>query len=120
MNQEQYLAMVKETYSPDCEDHVLYNMVGVGGEAGEIVNMAQKAMRGDFEAKLLSRLNLSVESLEFEQRKKLIEEMGGLYYFFTALCWKLDIGVEDVRRINAEKLRSRLERGTIRGDGDER
>lgn len=124
MTDAEYMDMIKQTYGPDCDDHVLFCMVGVAGEAGEIANMAQKAMRGDFKAAHMVPPGdfhaMQLYEQEVGQRRKLIEEMGGLYYFFRALCWQLGVEPEEVMAVNAEKLRSRLKRGTIRGDGDGR
>ena len=116
MTPQEYLEVVLQTYGPDMQDDVLFNMIGIAGEAGEIANMAQKAARGDFRAEDLS----APEVREPEQRQKLIEEMGGLLYFFTALAHFLGTDFEEIRRVNAAKLLARLERGTIRGDGDDR
>ena len=128
ISDDEYLDMIKETYGPDCEDDVLFCMVGIAGEAGEIANLAQKGMRGDFRPDALGpefKLSGIRRQWEFDEkvaarRQQLIEEMGGLYYFFRALCWRLGITPAEVAQINAEKLRGRLARGTIRGDGDAR
>jgi NTP pyrophosphatase (non-canonical NTP hydrolase) len=121
---EEYLELIRQTWQPEYHDHVLYAMVGLAGEAGEIANLAQKGMRGDYMPKMLcySLMFTSNEDVRkhVDKRQQLIEEMGGVFYFLHALCWQLDVDPEAVMRINAEKLRSRLERGTIRGDGDDR
>jgi NTP pyrophosphatase (non-canonical NTP hydrolase) len=117
MTNEEYLELIRQTWQPECHDHVLYAMVGLAGEAGEIANLAQKGMRGDYMPKML--MFTSNEGVR-KKRQQLIEEMGGVFYFLHALCWQLDVDPEAVMHINAEKLRSRLERGTIRGDGDDR
>jgi NTP pyrophosphatase (non-canonical NTP hydrolase) len=117
MTDDDYLKLIQETWQPDCRDHVLFAMVGVAGEAGEVANLAQKGMRGDFTP---SRLSQPHTPAQFEKRKQLIEEMGGVFYFLHALCWQLGVEPSEVKKINADKLRSRLARGKIRGDGDER
>ncbi len=104
MTPKEYREMILKTYNPEMKDNVLYCMIGLAGEAGEICNMAQKRARGD----------------DGDQRQKLIEEMGGVLYYLTALALHLDVTLEEVREINGKKLLSRLERGTIRGDGDDR
>lgn len=120
-----YLDLIKKTWQPDMEDKVLFAMIGVAGEAGEIANMAQKAARGDFKAAALSLTDWVFPNGEElrkhqEQREKLIGEMGGVFYFLTALAWQLGVTPEEIMQRNKEKLLARLERGTIRGDGDDR
>lgn len=126
MNDSEYLKAIKETYDPHTQNEILYCMVGVAGEAGEIANMVQKAMRGDFDSELLLLAATTwPEDHPFlakyeRQREKLLTEMGGVFYFLHALCWKLGVEPGEVMRMNVEKLLSRKERGVIRGDGDDR
>ncbi len=123
MNDDEYLKLVKETWlkGPDCGKPILYCMVGLAGEVGEIANMAQKSLRGDFDSESLGPTeyyhNLPKRKV---QRQKLLEEMGGVFWYLHALCWRLGVDPGEVRALNAKKLRSRLERGTIRGSGDDR
>jgi len=122
MTPQEYLDMVLKTYGPDMDDDVLFCMIGIAGEAGEIANMAQKCARGDFngeDLRLVPKMSGN-QCFNPAQRKKLIEEMGGVLYFMTALAHHLDTNLAKVMDINAKKLLSRLERGTIRGDGDDR
>lgn len=120
MNSEEYLKMIAQTFRPDTDQHVLYCMVGLAGEAGEVANMAQKLMRGDFSVAELMEYCSDPDKISETQRAKLLGELGGVFYFLHALCWQLHIRPEIVMGLNADKLRSRLARGTIRGDGDER
>ena len=125
MDNQQYEKLIEDTFKPDCPDHVLFCMVGLAGEAGEIANMAAKALRGDFTAQGLSNPSAFHEAGEgvrraWEQREKLLGEMGGVFYYLHALCRELGVPPETVMAMNDQKLRSRLERGVIRGDGDER
>ena len=100
-----YRDMIRKTFQPDCGDHTLYCMVGLGGEVGEVMNLAQKRMRGDFDP---------------EFRNRVVDELGGVFYFLTQLCEQLRVTPEEVMEKNRLKLLSRLERGTVRGHGDDR
>jgi len=125
MDNEQYEELIEDTFQPDCPDHVLFCMVGLAGEAGEIANMAAKGLRGDFTPAGLANPSAFHEAgegvrLAWEQREKLLGEMGGVFYYLHALCRSLGVPPEAVMVMNARKLRGRLERGVIRGDGDER
>jgi len=121
-----YLDLIKKTFDPDMEDKVLFCMIGVAGEAGEIANMAQKGARGDFDPYILADPEAwtvgdgILRDLHEGKREQLIGEMGGLFYFLEALCWQLGVTPEEVKRKNGEKVLDRLERGVIRGDGDDR
>lgn len=124
MNNAEYWHLIRRTFQPDCDDGVLYCMVGIAGEAGEIANMAQKGMRGDFMPFRLRMPEMADDADEavqhLKKRKQLIEEMGGVFYFLHALCYELGTTPEEVMAINTEKLRGRLARDMIRGDGDDR
>lgn len=117
MNNKNYQDMIEDTYNPETMRDVLFCMVGVAGEAGEIANMCQKVMRGDYDAEQLARPRTHADRV---RREKLLDEMGGVFYFLHALCWQLNVKPEVVLQMNAETLMSRKERGTIRGDGDDR
>jgi NTP pyrophosphatase (non-canonical NTP hydrolase) len=41
-------------------------------------------------------------------------------WYLSQLATELDLTLEEIAEYNIEKLYSRLERGTIQGDGDER
>jgi NTP pyrophosphatase (non-canonical NTP hydrolase) len=110
MTDEEYMEMIRQTYSPDTEQHTLFCMVGLVGEAGEVANMCQKAMRGDWDPEQMPEI----------QKKKLLVELGGVYYFWRALCWTLGVEPAEVLKMNVSKLQARMQRGTIRGDGDDR
>jgi hypothetical protein len=41
-------------------------------------------------------------------------------WYVAQVCTELGLSMDEVAAYNIDKLYSRLERGTIRGDGDER
>ena len=47
-------------------------------------------------------------------------ELGDVLWYLAQICTELDLTLEEVAEANLEKLFSRLERGQIRGDGDNR
>lgn len=110
---EDYKDLIRRSLKPDYDDLITYCMVGIAGEAGEIANLTQKCMRGDFPSK-------EFQDRGSEIRKKLICELGGLLYFFHATCMATNIHPEFVMAENARLIEGRLKRGTIRGDGDDR
>ncbi len=110
---EEYLCMIDETLLKSIPNKVVYTMVGLAGEAGEVANIAKKCMREDF-----TEADLQTEG--HPQRVKLLGEMGDVFYYLYALCDQLGLYPEEVMGANAAKIRSRQARGTIRGDGDDR
>ena len=47
-------------------------------------------------------------------------EIGDVLWALAACCTELDVSLDDVAKINLDKVRGRVERGTITGDGDDR
>lgn len=87
---------------------LIYCLFGVFGEAGELMNHAQKALRdngGEFNAEI---------------KKKMIGEMGDMLWFMSQLCKELEIDFSHVPIKNLDKLADRMERGKIGGSGDNR
>lgn len=111
---DEYLKAALETYEAEHPDPIAYAAVGLGGEAGEVLNQVQKIMRGD-DGLRFGRCHLTAE-----RQEKLKGELGGVAWFFVVLCFALELKPSEVLAANVEKLRARLEDGTIRGDGDER
>ena len=48
------------------------------------------------------------------------EEIGDVLWYIAALCRDLEIDMAEVALKNLSKLKSRQERGTIKGSGDNR
>lgn len=83
-----------------------YFALGLAGEGGEVANKIKKYIRGDY---------------EFSQLRKLVlDELGDVLWYIAMLAKWFDIPLEDIASYNIEKLRSRMERGVIQGDGDKR
>ena len=47
-------------------------------------------------------------------------ELGDVLWYLTQICTELDLTLEEVAEANLVKLFDRLERGKIKGDGDNR
>lgn len=83
---------------------VIYPALGLAGETGEVCEKVKKSIRGDREI----------------DRKEMTRELGDVLWYLANLADDLGIALEDVARANLEKLRSRRDRGVLRGDGDNR
>lgn len=109
-----YLEKALETLEAEYPDLIAYAAVGLGGEAGEVLNQVQKVMRGD------DGLRFGQCWLTEERRGKLRGELGGVAWFFVVLCHACGLKPSEVLAENVAKLSARKQDGTIRGDGDDR
>ena len=87
---------------------VTYPALGLASEAGEVAGKVKKVLRdrdGDFAPAQIAAIK---------------DELGDVLWYIAALATDLGLSMDDIASDNIEKLRSRLERGVIQGDGDER
>ncbi|MDP9249352.1 MAG: nucleoside triphosphate pyrophosphohydrolase family protein [bacterium] len=89
---------------------IIYPVLGLGNEAGEVMGKVKKWLRGDDGVGVLSD----------ERRQALKEEMGDVFWYLAVLARDLDLTLEEIADVNIKKLESRQARGTIKGDGDNR
>lgn len=91
------------TYS-DAEIMLVWNAIGLAGEAGEVADTVKKAV--------------------FHQhgvdRDVLIKELGDVLWYVAALCTKLDVPMADVMARNIAKLRQRYPDGYSSADSKAR
>lgn len=89
-------------------DTVLYPVIGLLGEAGEIANKVKKIHRD--------------QGGQYEQSDKdaLLAELGDCLWYVSQIADELGATLEQVAIANLQKLESRKQRGKIGGSGDER
>lgn len=85
---------------PDAEytgDEIMlvWNALGLAGEAGEVADTIKKAV---FHRHPLNR-------------DELVKELGDVLWYVAALCTKLDVNMADVMHANIEKLKARYPDG---------
>lgn len=85
-----------------------YTVMGLCGESGEIAEKTKKLIR-DSKGKITP-----------EFREKLAMECSDVLWYLSQILEELDISFDFVAKKNIEKLYSRMERGKIKGSGDER
>lgn len=76
---------------------------GLGGECGEVQELIKKYVR---DGKL--------------DRNLLVKEFGDVLYYLTILTKAFGFTLEEVIQSNMDKLNGRIERGTLRGSGNDR
>ena len=87
---------------------VIYPTLGLVNEAGEVAGKIKKIFR-DKDGEISP-----------ETREALKGELGDVLWYIAQVCTELDLNMDEVAEYNIEKLYSRLERGKIQGDGDNR
>ncbi len=89
---------------------VIYAAMGLGNEAGEVMGKVKKWLRGDD----------GEGEMSAERKQALKEELGDVLWYLAVLANDLDLDLDDIAKVNINKLQSRKERGTLTGDGDKR
>jgi NTP pyrophosphatase (non-canonical NTP hydrolase) len=99
----------RKTWSLIHTDHpIVYPTLGLVNEAGELAGKVKKIFRD--KGGVISEAD----------RQALKGELGDVLWYRAQLCTELDLRLDDVAAGNIEKLFSRLERGAISGEGDNR
>ena len=88
--------------------NVVYPVLGLAGEAGEIANKVKKILRDD---------NGQVTMEKITEMKK---ELGDVLWYLAQVATELNLPLEDIAADNIARLKSRQERGTLKGSGDNR
>jgi NTP pyrophosphatase (non-canonical NTP hydrolase) len=87
---------------------VIYPTLGLANEAGEVAGKVKKIFR--------DKQGLIGPA----EREALTSELGDVLWYLAQVCTELELSLDEVAEANIEKLYSRLERGKIGGDGDNR
>ena len=86
----------------------VYPMMGLAGEAGELMNKVKKVFRDEGG-------DMSIETLE-----KFKGELGDVLWYLAVASHRLGLTLEEIAASNLAKLAGRKEKGTLRGSGDNR
>ena len=93
-------------YAPDIE--ILLIALGLSEEAGEVAGKVKKLFRD------------SEGAVTQEIEEAIVDELGDVLWYLSQIAAWLDISMDAVATNNIAKLRSRSERGKLRGSGDNR
>ena len=93
---------------PKIGKNFVYPTLGVVGEAGEVAEKVKKVFRDDN------------KKLTKKRKEEIIKELGDLLWYVAQIATELDVTFESIAKDNLKKLKSRLKRGKIKGDGDNR
>lgn len=87
---------------------IIYPALKLTGEAGEVSEKVGKVLRdeqGHFSA---------------DKRQELLKELGDVLWYINAMAEDLGSSLENVAKMNNEKLLDRLDRNRLQGSGDNR
>lgn len=85
---------------------LIYTVLGLESEAGEIAGKVKKWIRKD--------------TSYDEMLGELIEEIGDIVWYVAQLCTELDFSLEEIVKVNIAKLEDRQMRNVLQGSGDKR
>lgn len=108
MNFTHYQTNARATAIYPHDYEVVYPVLGLTGEAGEVAEKIKKQLRG----------GKSLHDEDF--REAVVKELGDVLWYISNLASDLHVNLDDVARINLEKLAARKQNNTIQGDGDNR
>lgn len=108
MTLNEYQQMALETAIYPKTVRVIYPALGIAGEAGECADKVKKIIRDNN-----GRINE-------EKGRELAKEIGDVLWYCATLSHDIGYTLEEVGRMNYEKLRSRQQRGVLGGSGDNR
>ncbi len=109
MNFNDYQTKSRKTAKYPAIGHsVIYPTLGLVNEAGEVAGKIKKVFR-DKEGEINA-----------ETRDALKAELGDVLWYIAQVATELDLTLDEIAEYNIAKLMDRLERGKIKGDGDNR
>ena len=106
LNGYQQLALKTAIYPND--RNITYLALALNGEAGELADKVKKVLRdkdGQF-------YNVDITAIALE--------LGDTLFYAALLAKALGYSFSDIAQLNIDKVHSRMERGTLHGEGDER
>ena len=106
LNEYQEAAIVTAKYPENMK--LLYPVLGLCGEAGEVAEKVKKIYRD------------SNGEITAEKKAEIAKEVGDVLLYIATVARDIDYSLDQIAQINIEKLQSRKERGVISGSGDNR
>lgn len=106
----------------ESSDNITYSLLGLNAEVGEIndkiAKWRRKGMANIDNNRLVFTTSAEVEATYL--KNELLKEVGDVLWFCAHLSRQLGSNLEDVAKLNIDKLRDRAMRNVIIGDGDNR
>lgn len=103
----------------DCPSSIFYSALGLAGEAGEVVDKIKKYWR-DKVYKSEEDWDHELDLMDKDTKEGIIKEMGDVMWYLSDLADLLGVSLDRVAQTNIQKIKGRVERGTVHGEGDNR
>jgi NTP pyrophosphatase (non-canonical NTP hydrolase) len=96
----------KTAVYPRVGDNVVYPILGLVSEAGEVSGKLKKLIRDGTPGE--------------DFRLAVAKELGDCQWYIAQICTELELTLEQIANLNLMKLRHRNDHGTLNGSGDDR
>lgn len=106
LNEYQKKALETEDYQDELK--IILPTLGLTGEAGEVADKVKKVLRdnnGEFTD---------------EMKEEIAKELGDVAWYLAVLANSIGYTLEEICKMNIDKIESRFVRGKIHGEGDNR
>ena len=117
MELEQYQKAALETAVYPKEYKVIYPALGMNGEAGEVADKVKKVLR---DSEIILRDRSGAVVLPDSKREELAKEVGDVLWYVATMAYDLGYSLDEIAKMNIQKLASRKQRGMLNGSGDNR
>ena len=87
---------------------IMYPVLGLNGEAGEVAEKVKKVIR-DYGGNFTS-----------EHKQEISKELGDVLWYIAATARDLGYSLEEIAQINIDKLQARKVNNKLNGSGDNR
>ena len=105
LNEYQARATTTALY-PDSGKNLVYPILGLCGESGELAEKMKKLIRDDNNV------------LTDERRDLMMKELGDVLWYVSQVARELGCSLDEIGEMNLAKLASRMERGLLHSNGD--
>lgn len=120
MNFSEYQERAAMTAAFPLDAQILYPLLALPEEVGEVCGKVAKYVRKNKEASHLLGLGVIPEATGEDLRKDLRKEIGDVLWNVAMLCEGLGFDLCHIAQENLDKLAERKAAGTIIGEGDNR
>jgi NTP pyrophosphatase (non-canonical NTP hydrolase) len=108
MQLAEYQSRTSQTAIYPPGSRLVYPVLGLVGEAGELAGKVKKVIRDDNGV------------IDEEKRLAMIDELGDVLWYVAAVARDLNVCLSLVAARNLQKLEDRKNRGVLQGSGDNR
>ena len=108
MELNEYQRETRRTAVYPQELKIIYPTIGLAGETGEVAEKVKKVIRDH------------IGEFSETQKAEIAKELGDVLWYVASIAADMGYTMDDIARLNIEKIRTRAERNLIHGEGDNR